>query len=57
MLTPAQIDEIEAVKAIHAMRNNNTAAFNQVIDDAFARPGGIERMIRTLATQLAKEQQ
>lgn len=55
MLTPAQIDEIEAVKAVHAMRNNDTHAFNQVIDDAFARTGGIERMIRILATQLAQE--
>lgn len=54
-LTPRQIDEIEAVKAVHAMRNQDEKAFNQIIDDAFARTGGPERMIRTLATQLAQE--
>ncbi len=57
MPTPAQIDEIEATKVIHAMRTGNSRTVDQVIDDAFARPGGVERMIRLLAGHLAQVQQ
>lgn len=57
MPTPAQIDEIEATKVIHAMRTGNSHVVDQVIDDAFVRPGGVERMIRLLAGHLAQVQQ
>lgn len=48
-------DEIEAAKAVNALREKNQPGFRQIVDDAFARYGGVERMIFVLASQLSKE--
>lgn len=47
-------DEAEAAKAVNALHEQNHPGFRQIVDDAFARYGGVERMIFVLADQLTK---
>ena len=50
-------DEIEAQKAVLALQRQDEKAFRAVVDDAFQRYGGIERMMYVLTSQLAKANQ
>ncbi|WFR71602.1 hypothetical protein P9209_22580 [Prescottella defluvii] len=47
-------DETEAQKAICALERNDEKAFRAVVDDAFGRYGGVERMLYVLTSHLAQ---
>ncbi|RYE41300.1 MAG: hypothetical protein EOP24_37470 [Hyphomicrobiales bacterium] len=49
-----ETDQTEAARAVHALRQGNELVFRQVIDGAFTRYGGVERLLYVLTDQLAK---
>lgn len=52
-----QTDEVEAQKAVCALERNDEKAFRTIVDDAFQRYGGVERMLFVLTSHLAKANQ
>lgn len=49
-----QTDETEAQKAVLALERNDEKAFRQIVDEAFQRYGGVERMLYVLTSHLAQ---